>query len=634
MAYRSHEINGESDQDPQPLPPQVETAATTPATSDSSTSVYHKHEVDENERRLKAFEKDPIKALTEADKEFFWRSRKELVTRPTALMPFLLSVDWSKRNATTEAYKYLYQWSPPTYLEALQLLSRKFPDPFVRAYAVRRLDSLPDYRLKLYLLQLVQSLKYDSHHDSALMRFLFVRAIKSPQDIGYALFWLLQAELHVPAVHARFQLLRTQYLCHAGAFRVQLYQSMYVMRLLENIARQVKEQPTKAAQKFVLRTKLREAIVPDCFQLPLHPNVFYASFLPDQCHVMDSAKKPLFLTLKLAPSTSSNISSLKVPPLNSTESTTALNRVIFKSGDDLRQDQLTLQMLRVMDDIWKSQMRDYNEDENDLNRNVSSSVHPTRQTTAVMGDLKLSAYACVSTGDNIGFIQVVPRAATLAKICHERHQHRNIRIRKIKAVKTALFGKQVLAAWLRKTTEEQKGCIRNSDRHPDKGLPDDIIDTFVKSSAGYCVATFVLGIGDRHNDNLMLTETGQFLHIDFGHFLGHFKTCYGYKRERAPFVLTPAMQQVMGDRFRDFQKMSIEAFQLLRDNSALLITLFELSLPCGIPELTPENLKWLNRSLMLDLSPEEAQDRFQSLIEVALGTITTRINHASHIIAH
>lgn len=150
------------------------------------------------------------------------------------------------------------------------------------------------------------------------------------------------------------------------------------------------------------------------------------------------------------------------------------------------------------------------------------------------------------------------------------------------------------------------------------------VERFVYSCAGYCVATFVLGIGDRHNDNIMISETGNLFHIDFGHILGNYKSFLGINKERVPFVLTPDFLFVMGTsgkktspHFQKFQDVCVRAYLALRHHTNLLIILFSMMLMTGMPQLTSkEDIEYIRDALMVGRSEEDAKKYFLDQIEV------------------
>lgn len=150
---------------------------------------------------------------------------------------------------------------------------------------------------------------------------------------------------------------------------------------------------------------------------------------------------------------------------------------IYKIGDDLRQDIFVLQMINIMNQLWLA---------DDL-------------------DLNLVTFQCLQTGNRRGFIEMITNAETLKEIQ--------------KGAVMNAFKKNCINDWLR-------------SHNPKINNFKNAVDNFTRSCAAYSVATYLLGIGDRHNDNVMIKYTGHMFHIDFGKYLGDAQTFAGFKRYR------------------------------------------------------------------------------------------------------
>jgi hypothetical protein len=510
---------------------------------------------------------DPLHRLEAYDKHMLWKYREIAKANGKALPKFINSVTKTDRVAVQEMRRLIGVWAPMEPLDALELLDAKFADPKVREYAVSRLELLSTDDVADYLLQLVQVLKYEPYHDSALARFLLRRALTN-KTIGHQFFWYLKSEIHVPEISERFGLLLEAYLRGCGPHRAQLAKQDELQQKFVHAANLIKG--FKDSERLqTLRDELTKVQFPSQgVPIPLNPRIEVAGLKVDKCKYMDSKKLPLWLVFK-------NADPKGADPY-----------VIFKSGDDLRQDMLTLQLIRIMDNIWKKAGL----------------------------DLKLNPYGCISTGNEVGMIEVVLNSMTSAAITRTA------------GGAAAAFKEDPIANWLR-------------ENNPTDSQYKQAVENFILSCAGYCVATYVLGIGDRHNDNIMCTRDGRLFHIDFGHFLGNFKKKFGVKRERAPFVFTPDFAYVMGGKdspdFNRFVDLCGRAYNLLRKNANVFINLFCMMLSTGIPELrSAEDIEYLRDAFSLDFTDSQAADKFKTLIYESLYTRATQINNAIHILAH
>ena len=643
-----------------------------------------------------------------------WKFRYSLTDDPRALAKFLLAVDWADRTQEAVAVAMLKEWAPMDTADALRLLFPDFANLTVREFAVATLRKAPQTELELYLLQLVQALRYEpglkakcegvfasaverfrgqtagigqeevppavcgpfwsswcacvsdaatmdarrgqksssrvAYMLSPLADFLVDRACQSSPLASY-FHWYLTVEtederhgvMYKVALAMLFDMLKRipPQLTTAsevdsgtdnsgvGILRM-LTRQVHVVSSLKQVGLIAKGRANINIKKDQLRTSvaaggehglLADLCSPEWMssggsgtqkrlpplQLPLDPACKALAVIPEGCTIFQSSVYPVRLEFAVAHAASSGAStaveqstgaararSESEGSSSSAASHTGKYRIIFKVGDDLRQDQLIMQMIRFVQRLPSVMRRT----EVSLTfRRLMDSVWQK-----VNLDLQLTAYRVLATSTDTGMMEFVDNSVAV------EHVKTNI----------LAFFKQ-----------------HNPDESAPYGVETQAMLTYVKSCAGYCVITYLLGVGDRHYDNLMLLTTGRFFHVDFGFIFGN-----DPKPMAPPMKITKHMIEGMGgvdsDNYIQFRRYCVQAFNIIRKHATLFMNLLHLMRDAGIQDMgqNPQmTLDKVQEKFLLGQDDETAERVFLKLIDESVAALAPQFSDYIHTLA-
>uniref|UniRef100_H3B8M2 Phosphatidylinositol 3-kinase catalytic subunit type 3 n=1 Tax=Latimeria chalumnae TaxID=7897 RepID=H3B8M2_LATCH len=576
----------------------------------------------------------PTKQLTSEEQDLVWKFRYYLTNQEKALTKFLKCVNWAMPQEAKQALELLWKWKPMDVEDALELLSSQFNNPTVRRYAVARLKQADDEELLMYLLQLVQALKYENFNDiknglepskkdsQGAMLESIASSVTSTSEMDSTPILTAPPPVESEAETSLQEQMPQQenlkkFICHFKQTQAMKHSNLIVCLFFLYVIVECEDQDTQQrvphTHEMYLNVMRRfsQALLKGEKNVRVMRSLLAAqqTFVDRLVQLMKAVqresgnrkKKIERLQGLLADNEKVNLSDMEPIPLplepqvkirgiipeKATLFKSALMPaklifkaedggkypVIFKHGDDLRQDQLILQIISLMDKLLRKESL----------------------------DLKLTPYKVLATSTKHGFMQFI-QSVPVAEVLGTEGSIQN---------------------FFRKHAPSEKGPY---------GISAEVMDTYVKSCAGYCVITYILGVGDRHLDNLLLTKTGKLFHIDFGYILGR-----DPKPLPPPMKLSKEMVEGMGgtqsDQYQEFRKQCYTAFLHLRRYSNLILNLFALMVDANIPDIALEpdkTVKKVQDKFRLDLSDEEAVHYMQSLIDESVNALFAAVVEQIH----
>lgn len=310
--------------------------------------------------RINEIIQSPSKHLSQEERRLIWKFRFTLTENKTACTKFLRCVDWEDPKDVKQALELLGQWAPIDIADALELLGDHFRNKDVRRYAVKQLEKADDAELNSYLLQIVQGLRYEDDYPSELSRFLFRRATGEMELCNF-FYWFLSVESHDQVMGKMYKVVLVEFLEELETKKPEWSEQISDQLVMIKDLISLSEHANRVRRVDKKVEKMRSALAEEGefkhlrdyqrpVRLPVRPDIRLVGIMPEKSTMFKSALAPMLVGFKTVGADGEDEKKENHRLLKEKQT---CHRVIFKCGDDLRQDQLMIQMINLMDSLLK-----------------------------------------------------------------------------------------------------------------------------------------------------------------------------------------------------------------------------------------------------------------------------------------
>ena len=376
-----------------------------------------------------------------------------------------------KIESNCNELSYILIWENPTLIFALTLFTPQFPTHILTAQLSHSILLTADLeQLLFYIPQIVQSLRSD---ELGFVWHSIIGAAKKSQLFTHQIVWNMRTNMFTDEhseqrdeqLHDVLEKLIGIILGNLSGKSLEFYErEIDFFKRVTGISGQIRDIPIGPARDQACLERFSQIEPEVGVYLPSNPECAVVGIDHESAKPMQSAEKaPFRAKFKVKKFNLEELESINQSEslLQITEDTGSeeifWQACIFKVGDDIRQDMLALQIMTLFKDVLERAGL----------------------------ELFFKPYKVVCTDPGCGIIECVPNAISRDQLGRKTD--------------TNLFD-YFIATFGDVLSEKFKIARLN----------------FIRSLAAYSIFSFLIQIKDRHNGNILITNEGHIIHIDFG----------------------------------------------------------------------------------------------------------------------